>query len=129
MDASVAAKWLLPEAGSNAAARLLDDDGVAFHVPELFDAELGNVLWKRVQRRELSTAEASRTVALVNRIPATRHVHADLLEHAFTLAVELSISVYDALYVSLAVAIDAPLVTADRWLGERAGRVVPVLAL
>jgi predicted nucleic acid-binding protein len=126
VDASVAAKWLLPEVDSDAAARLLEDDDLAFHVPELFDAELGNVLWKRVQRREMSTAEAAETVALVNRIPATRHVHADLLEHAFALAVELSISVYDALYVSLALALDAPLVTSDQWLRERARQVVQV---
>lgn len=126
VDSSVAAKWLLPEADSDAAARLLEDDDVAFHVPELFDAELGNVLWKRVQRRELSTADAAETVALVNRIPATRHTHADLLEHAFALAVELSISVYDALYVSLALVLDAPLVTSDQWLRERARQVVQV---
>jgi predicted nucleic acid-binding protein len=44
VDASVAAKWLLPETDSHAAARLLEDDELAFHVPELFDAELGNAL-------------------------------------------------------------------------------------
>jgi predicted nucleic acid-binding protein len=57
---------------------------------------------------------------LIAQIPATRHRHAGLLEGAMTLALELSITVYDALYVALAIALDARLVTADRWLAERA---------
>lgn len=126
VDASVAAKWLLPEPGSDAAVRLLEKEDVAFHAPELFDAELGNVFWKRVQRRQLDAIEATEMIALVTRMPVTRHSHADLLEPAFALAIELSITVYDALYVALALALDAPLATADRWLRERASSVVDV---
>lgn len=126
VDASVAAKWLLPEAGSDEAVRLLEEPDVAFHAPELFDAELGNAVWKRVRRRELDPTEAAEVVALVSRMPVTRHSHADLLEPAFELAVELSITVYDALYVSLALALDAPLITSDRLLRERASSVVDV---
>lgn len=126
VDASVAAKWLMPEMDSDAAARLLEDAELAFHVPELFDAELGNTLWKRVQRRELDADAASGIVSLVPQIPAARHRHAELLEAAFALAVELSITVHEALYVALAAALDAPLITSDRWLAERASRAVDV---
>jgi predicted nucleic acid-binding protein len=126
VDASVAAKWLLPEPDSDAAARLLEERGIVFHVPELFDAELGNALWKRVQRREIDADEASALVALVSRIPATRHRHDALLEGALAIALKLSITVYDALYVALAIALNARLVTSDRWLAERASRAVEV---
>jgi predicted nucleic acid-binding protein len=128
VDASVAAKWLLPEADSDAAARLLEGRDVSFHVPELFDAELGNALWKRVQRREISADEAASLVALVTRIPATRYRHDALLEGAFALALKLSITVYDALYVALAIALDAQLVTSDRWLADRASPAVGIVA-
>jgi predicted nucleic acid-binding protein len=126
VDASVAAKWLLTEPGSDAAVRLLEEEDVAFHAPELFDAELGNAFWKRVQRRELDAIEATGMVALVTGMPVTRHSHEELLEPAFTLAIDLSITVYDSLYVALAVSLDAPLATADRWLRERASCVVDI---
>ena len=125
VDASVAAKWLLPERGSEAAARLLDGTG-SFHVPELFDAELGNMLWKRVRRNELDAARAVDLASLVRRMPATRHRHDVLLEGALSLGIELSITMYDSLYVALAVALDARLVTFDRWLADRAAGVVEV---
>ena len=125
VDASVAAKWLLPERGSDAAARLLDDR-TALHVPELFDAELGNLLWKRVRRNELDAPTAAGLVSLVRRMPATRHRHDALLEGALSLALDLSISVYDALYVALAVALNARLVTFDRRLIDRAAAVVEI---
>ena len=119
VDASVAAKWLLPEPDSDLAARLLDEPDVAFHVPELFDAELGNVLWKRVRRGDLDANDATATAKLIEAIPARRHRHADLVQGALALALALSITVCDALYVALAIALDAKLVTADRWLAER----------
>lgn len=126
VDASVAAKWLLPERGSDSAVRLLEPGGPALHVPELFDAELGNMLWKRVRRNELAAADAAALVPLVCGIPAKRHRHDALLEGALALALDLSITVYDALYVALAVALNAPLATFDRWLVVRASQVVEV---
>ena len=43
IDASVAAKWLLPEDGSDQASALLGD---ALLVPDLLFAELANIFWK-----------------------------------------------------------------------------------
>lgn len=126
VDAGVAAKWLLPERDSDAAVQLLEPGGPAFHVPELFDAELGNMLWKRVRRDELAAADAAVLVPLVSGIPARRHRHDALLEGALSLALDLSITIYDALYVALAVALNARLVTFDRGLAVRASQVVEV---
>ena len=44
VDASVAAKWLVPEADSPLAEALLDDDLLA---PDLLFAEVGNILWNK----------------------------------------------------------------------------------
>jgi hypothetical protein len=51
VDASVAVKWLLPEVHSDAALRILEHHRPLL-VPDLLFAEVGNVLWKRVRRRE-----------------------------------------------------------------------------
>lgn len=126
VDASVAAKWLLPEPGSDAAAAILEKPDVSLHVPEVFDAELGNVLWKRVQRSELNVEDATTLAGLIGGIPATRHTHAGLLEGAVRVALHLSISVYDGLYVALAQALGVPLATADAWLAERARTAVEI---
>jgi hypothetical protein len=44
VDASVVIKWHVPEIHSDAALRLLRDDGPALHVPDLLFAEVGNIL-------------------------------------------------------------------------------------
>lgn len=62
IDASVAAKWLLPASGetlTQEAAELLKryaGGEVRFVVPDLFWAELANVLWKAVGQGRLRVA-------------------------------------------------------------------------
>jgi predicted nucleic acid-binding protein len=117
VDASVAVKWFIPEALSHEAAAWLDDDPEIF-VPDLFFAEIPNVLWKKVLRRELSAAEAraahQRLGELPYRVVSDRAVAVAALELAFT----LRRSAYDCLYLAVAAAFDAPLVTADRKLND-----------
>ncbi len=57
VDASVAAKWLLPEANSDR-ARALIDSRHRLRAPDLLMSECANVLWKRMVRGELSVDEA-----------------------------------------------------------------------
>lgn len=56
VDASVAIKWFIPEIHSEAALGLRSSC-VRLHVPALMTLELGNVLAKRIRRRELTQAE------------------------------------------------------------------------
>ncbi len=53
VDASVAAKWLLTEALSPKAVGLVQPDNELV-VPDLFWAEVGNILWKKVRAGELA---------------------------------------------------------------------------
>ena len=112
VDASVAVKWYLPEVHSQQAATLLNPDNILW-APELIFAELGNVCWKRVQRKELDSQQASMIVQDFLASPLRIEGHAAVLEHAWRIAVEYGRSVYDSLYLALANQIDAPLVTAD----------------
>lgn len=112
IDASVAAKWYLPEIHSPQAATLLSQDNVLW-APDLIFAEVGNVCWKRVQRKELDPVQARAIVQDFLVSPLHIENSPPLLEHAWDIAFEYGRSVYDSLYLALACKLDAPLVTAD----------------
>jgi predicted nucleic acid-binding protein len=119
LDASVAAKWLVPEGGTAEAVALLNDPDIELHAPELMDAELCNVLWKRVRRGQLTVAEAVKLCDLVQEIPADRHRHTALLDATLQIALRAGVSCYDALYVALAESLNGTLATADLELATR----------
>src|SRR3954469_9743264 len=106
IDASVAAKWILPEAGSDRAAELLTTSGAIFHAPELCIAEVTSTLWKRVNRGELTRSAAGGAIALVSDLPLRPQAHQPLVTSAFGIAIDRGISVYDALYVAHAMSLD-----------------------
>lgn len=114
-DASVAVKWYVPEIHSDEALRLLEP-GNELHVPDLMLAEVGNILWKKARHAEISSAQARRIARALLAAPLHVHATAPLLDGALDLALRADRTVYDGLYVALAVALDIPLVTADRRL-------------
>ena len=112
VDASVAAKWFVPEVHSAAAARILDAE-VALYAPDLIGPEFGNIVWKKVRREELLREEAADIIGAFAMVPLEIRSSALLLPAAFELAIELDRTVYDSLYLALAVAEDCALITAD----------------
>ena len=120
VDASVAVKWLVPEVHSGAARTLLRPESELL-APDLIRAEVGNVLWKRWRRGELDAAQVDDALADFRRFPLEVQSTEALLESAWAIARDTGLTVYDGLYVALAVAQTAqptPLVTADRRLFE-----------
>ncbi len=112
VDASVAVKWFVPEIHSEAAADLLDPD-IVLCAPDLIGPELGNILWKKVRRRELARGEAAEILDAFLAVPFEILSSTILLAPAFDIAAELDRTVYDSVYLALAVAEDCVLVTAD----------------
>jgi len=112
VDASVAMKWFIPEIHSPAATRLLDQQ-LYLCAPDLLVSELGNTLWKKVRRKELSVDEATHIVAAIEKMPLETFPSLPLLHGAFEIAVALNRTVYDSFYLALAVARNCPVVTAD----------------
>jgi predicted nucleic acid-binding protein len=111
VDSSVAVKWYLPERGSDRATVLLRSS-IRLVAPDLLIAEVGNVLWKR--RREIPAAEIEAiAVALVSACPASLYPASALLQGALSIALAYDRSVYDSLYLALAVGEGCRLVTAD----------------
>lgn len=111
----MAAKWFLPETLDAAALRLLAP-GIQLLAPDLLYPEVGNILWKRVRAGELTAAEAQTVVVALGNLPLVRFPSWPLTVPALALACQSGRTVYDSLYLALAVAESAPLVTADERL-------------
>jgi predicted nucleic acid-binding protein len=117
VDASVAVKWFVPEELS-ADARVLLATAYRLLAPDLLWAELGNVLWKKHRRRELDQRTARRLLRDFSRVPIEFHSSERWADAALGPAIRHSVTVYDGLYLALAVGNGCRLMTADRRLQE-----------
>jgi predicted nucleic acid-binding protein len=116
VDASVGVKWFVPEIHA-AEARAWRSGPDALHVPAFFfDLEIANILWKKVRRAEISRADADLILGQLPALPVTRHPESPLLTSAFDLADRTQRTVYDCLYLALAVQLGGRMVTADQRL-------------
>ncbi len=113
VDTSVAVKWYVPEPGAAAAARLLGL-GDELLAPDFLLAEFANVLWKKVARKELESSEAATILdAFLHTPPIELSPTLPILRPALELATAIRCSVYDALFLALAVAESGKFVTDD----------------
>lgn len=122
VDASVAIKWAIGEADHEAALPLLEQELV---VPDIFFAEVANVLWKKAQRGEIAPEEAREAAALIAEVGYEVIGMRSLLADALDLALEIGHPTYDLFYVALARARRLPFVTADRRLVQRIAALTP----
>ena len=133
IDSSVAVKWFVPEVFSEEASRLLDGSWELL-APDLLFPECANTLGKKVGRGELTAAEARAVLAALQQVPLVTVSSSELVDAALEIAMTHQRSVYDSLYVALAVARECALVTADDRLvnalarGPLAGHVRPLSA-
>ena len=126
VDASVAAKWLMPEAHTQEARRLL----AGLHelrAPDLFWLEMHGIVCQRIRRKAFPRQEGLRILSALHSFPIQIFPSADLLANATAIALGSAIGLYDCIYVALAVLLDAPMVTADRRLlqGLAGGPLAP----
>lgn len=112
VDASVAIKWFLPEEHSINAHRLLSED-YELLAPDLLWVEAGNALWKRHRRGQLARGDARGILRDLRRLPLAIHPSGPLIGMALDLAIRRGQTVYDSLYLAVAIARRCAMVTAD----------------
>jgi predicted nucleic acid-binding protein len=117
VDASVAVKWFLPEVHGAAAARLLNEQH-GLCAPDLLFAEVGNALWKRVRGGEIVKEDAVAALGILDTVPIEIYPSKLLMASAMEIACATGRTVYDSLYLALAVLLDSRIVTADRKLHD-----------
>lgn len=134
VDASVALKWLIPEAGSVQARDLLSDS-YRLIAPDLLWIEVAAVTWKAVRRGDLTPSEAEQMAHDFAAYPVEIVESLPLLPETVRFAVETDRTVYDSLYICLAVREQVQAVTADQRLvnalraGPHADRVLALAEL
>jgi len=132
IDAGIAVKWFLPpsnEQYAESAFALLKRyvaGQVRFVVPDLFWAEVGNVCWKVARQGRWSQKDAQAAVSGIKKRNFPTVSALALLEDALAIATAFDRSVYDSLYIALALTTKSEFITADERLANAVAAHLPV---
>jgi len=128
LDTSALVRFYVPDgpmpAGLEAAVQSAWRSECVLLMPELALAEVGEVLRKKERARRLSAAEAGEILDAVLRLPIEYEGHRECVLDAAALARRERLTVYDALFVVLALRHSADLITADGLLAKAWRRCV-----
>lgn len=116
VDASAIVEWLLGLSRSAAVAARLADPDQSVHAPHLLDVEVAQVVRRLAASGAIVGERGAQAIDDLADLDVIRHPHDVLLSRVWQLRSNLT--AYDATYVALAEALDAPLVTLDRRLTE-----------
>jgi predicted nucleic acid-binding protein len=119
LDASALVELLLDTVAGRRVAGLIDDPALAVHVPHLVDVETISVLRRFAREGVIEEAEAASAIDDLLALDLQRHSHEALLERCW--ALRKNLTAYDAMYVALAEALDATLITCDARLPRAPG--------
>ena len=119
VDASALVEVLLRTSAAGAIEQRIFAAGETLHAPHLIDVEIVQVLRRYSAAGLLSRSRGQEALQDLADLPLARYPHDILLERAWEL--RRNFTAYDAVYVALAEALDAPLVTRDRRIAGAPG--------
>ena len=111
LDASAVVELLLDTIAGRRLAILIADASMGLHVPHLLDVEVCSTLRRLAREGIIEDDEAEAAIENLLALDLQRHSHEGLLERAW--ALRKNLTAYDAMYVALAEALDATLITCD----------------
>ncbi len=119
LDASALVELVLHTSAGRTIATRIADPAVGLHVPHLADVEVAQALRRYARDGELDATAAAVALDDLRALDLQRHSHEPLLDRVWKLRENLS--AYDAVYVALAEALDAVLLTCDGRLARAPG--------
>ena len=119
LDASAVVELVLGTDTGRTVSDRIADPMVGLHVPHLIDVEVIHALRRYALEGELDGSAAALALDDYRALDLTRHAHEPLLGRVWEL--RRNLSAYDAVYVALAEALDAALVTCDVKLAHAPG--------
>ena len=128
VDSSVAIKWFVVEPYSDEARKILDEykaGEINLLAPDLINAEIGNIVWKKHRLHALSIEDAREIINTFKTISFSFTSNADLLDEAYDLAITHERTVYDMMYVALSKKVNCQFVTADERMVNAIGSHFP----
>jgi predicted nucleic acid-binding protein len=120
VDASAILEVLLQTPAARRVSRVLFAPSQTLHVPHLIDLEVAQVLRRYVRSSSISADRGAEALGDFLDLPLTRYPHFVLLTRVWQMRHNLT--AYDAAYLALAEALDAPLLTRDRALATTGSR-------
>ncbi len=119
VDASAVLDLLLNATSARRVADRFFGGGETLHAPHLLDVEVAHVLRRYALGGELGAERGEQAIDDFLDLPLVRYPHDLLLPRAW--ALRHAVTAYDAMYLALAEALNAPLVTRDRRLARARG--------
>ena len=95
-------------------------------VPDLFYVEIASAIWKAVRLGRVPRAFGDQALVLLTQREFATVPSLKLLDQAFQIATAFDRTVYDSLYVALAVQTNSQLITADERLANSLAAHFPV---
>ena len=119
LDASAAVEWLLQTPRGLRVGQRIFAPAESLHAPHLLDVEVAQVLRRYVAVHGLSLSRAEEALQDLMDLRVRRYPHTPLLRRIW--ALRNNLTSYDALYIALAEALPATLLTCDSKLAASPG--------
>lgn len=121
VDASSILRFFFTRAPDHPLDDMIASENVEMFAPSLIHAEVGNGIWRYVRAGAITSSEAITVFERFRRIRLTLVREDELRDQPLALAIKTGLTVYDGMYLALAIKMKSALVTEDARLRKTAG--------